>query len=188
MTTNSHVGRRFVVGIGVTALSVLGVTSTAEAAPPSSKPVVNPTLIEFGTYPCGFPLVGEVLQQNLTARTFTKDGVQTVRTTGVLKVRFFNDDEYDPATGVGESIVRNISGPLEVTTNPDGTIDQVASGPSFTILQPDIPGAEGLPRAIIAHGRVVSSATGVDEATGLYENFTIESVSGTYEDVCAALD
>ena len=187
MTTNSHVGRRFVVGIGVAALSVLGVTSTAEAAPPSSKPVVNPTLIEFGTYPCGFPLVGEVLQQNLTARTFTKDGVQTVRTTGVLKVRFFNDDEYDPATGVGESIVRNISGPTEVT-NPDGTIDQVASGPSFTILQPNIPGAEGLPRAIIAHGRVVSSATGVDEETGLYENFTIESVSGTYEDVCAALD
>ena len=64
----------------------------------------------------------------------------------------------------------------------------MASGPSFTILQPNIPGAEGLPRAIIAHGRVVSSATGVDEETGLYENFTIESVSGTYEDVCAALD
>ena len=58
MTTKSHVGRRFAVCIGVTALSVLGVTSTAEAAPPSSEPVVYPPVLEFGTYPCGFPSSG----------------------------------------------------------------------------------------------------------------------------------
>jgi hypothetical protein len=169
-------GRRFVVGIGIVALSLLGVASEAGAAPPTtagSGPPVGATL-SFGTYPCGFDLELEVLANNLTERTFTRGGVQTVRTTGTLKVRLTNGTTE-------ESIVRNISGPVELTFNADGTITQVASGPSFTILEPGVKPLD-LPRAIITRGRVVSHFE-----TWKFEGFSIESQSGSYEDVCAVL-
>ena len=146
----NSIGRRFLVGMSITALSLLGVTSTVSAAPPTTThPGPNAgDIIPLGDYPCGFDLVLEVLASNLTERTFTRDGVRIVRTTGTLKVRLVNGE-------TDEFIVRNISGPVELTYNADGTADQVANGPSFTILEPDITPAE-LPRG---SSRVASCPT-----------------------------
>lgn len=160
MTTHTHSrGRRFFVGIGVTALTLLGGTANASAE---------------DNYPCDFPLEFEVLTNKVTERTFTRDGVVTVRYTGALTVRLTNGD-------TGESIVRNISGPVTLTFNPDGTITQVANGPSFTILEPDIEPLD-LPRGLITRGRVVSQFE-----TPNFEGFSIVSQTGNVEDVCAAL-
>ena len=158
---------------------MLGVTSSASAGPPTTTHPAGPNvgdIIPLGEYPCGFDLVLEVLANNLTERTFTRDGVRTVRTTGTLKIRLVNGD-------TNKFIVRNISGPVELTYNADGTADQVANGPSFTILEPHITPAE-LPRAIITYGRVVSH---FDSAVPFLAGFSIVSQSGSYEDVCAAL-
>lgn len=128
----------------------------------------------------------EILVNNVTTRTSTTRGGDVIeRSTGALRVLF---STVDPVTGEETSIVRNISGPVVLTVHPDGSADQVAAGPSFTFLDEAIAEADGLPRAIITYGRVVTSFETFDLATDIGTGFAIESLAGRYEDVCAALD
>ena len=127
-----------------------------------------------------FPFTYEVLQNNLTEKTFIRGDETIVRTTGALKIRLVNTDS-------GESIVRNISGPVELTYHADGSVTQVANGPSFTVLEDDVERG-GLPvGAVITYGRVVSR---FEEGTpgGPLSGFSVVSVSGRYESVCSTLD
>ena len=154
------IGRRFVVGLFFTALLVLGVATNASAQPE-----------------CSFTY--EVLQNNLTEKTFIRGDETIVRTTGALKIRLINTDS-------GESIVRNISGPVELTYHADGSVTQVANGPSFTVLEADVERG-GLPAGpVITYGLVVSR---FEEGTpgGPLSGFSVVSVSGRYEEVCSTL-
>ena len=164
------IGRRFFVSFGIMALLVLGVATNASAQP---SPLPGA---------CGedFPLTFEVLQNNLKEKTFIRGDETIVRTTGVLKIRLVNTDS-------GVAIVRNISGPVELTYHADRSVTQVANGPSFTVLEDDVERG-GLPAgAVITYGRVVSR---FEEGTpgGPLLGFSVVSVSGRYESVCSTLD
>ncbi len=171
MKIHGHsIGRRFVVGLGIVALLVLGVATNASAQP---SPLPGA---------CGedFPLTFEVLENNLKETTFIRGDETIVLTTGALKIRLVNTDS-------GEAIVRNISGPVELTYHADGSVTQVANGPSFTVLEDDVERG-GLPvGAVITYGRVVSR---FEEGTpgGPLLGFSVVSVSGRYESVCSTLD
>jgi hypothetical protein len=164
------IGRRFVVGLGITALLVLGVATNASAQP---EPLPG----------CGadVPLTFEVLQNNLKEKTFIRGDETIVRTTGALKIRLVN-------TRSGEAIVRNISGPVELTYHADGSVTQVANGPSFTVLQADVERG-GLPVGpVITYGRVVSRfEEGTPGPPPSLSGFSVVSVSGRYESVCSTL-
>ena len=104
-----------------------------------------------------------------------------MRTTGALKIRLVNTDS-------GEAIVRNISGPVELTYHADGSVTQVANGPSFTVLEDDVERG-GLPAgAVITYGRVVSRfEEGTPGVPSSLLGFSVVSVSGRYESVCSTL-
>ena len=152
---------RLVVGLSISALSVLGASATAGAAEND----------------CNFSF--DVLQNNLKEKTFVRGDETIVRTTGALKIRLTNPD-------TDQSIVRNISGPVELTYHADGSVTQVAAGPSFTVLEEDVERG-GLPAGpVITYGRVESRferGTPGGELTG----FSVVSVSGRHESVCEAL-
>jgi hypothetical protein len=164
------IGRRFVVGLGITALLVLGVATNASAEPTPPPPA------------CGdFDVTFEVLQNNLTERTFIRGDETIVRTTGVLKVRLVNTESE-------EAIVRNISGPVQLTFHADGSVTQVANGPSLTFLEEDVERG-GLPVGpVITYGRVVSRfEEGTPGTPPSLSGFSVVSVSGRYESVCSTL-
>lgn len=164
MKISGHsIGRRFVVGLGITALLVLGIATNASAQPA-----------------CEFSF--EVLQNNLKEKTFIRGGETIVRTTGALKIRLVNSALPNNA------IVRNISGPVELTYHADGSVTQVANGPSFTVLEENVERG-GLPAGpVITYGRVVSrfEAGTPGDPTSL-TGFSVVSVSGRYEAVCSTL-
>jgi hypothetical protein len=158
-------------------LTLLGVTSVSSAAPPTREP--NPLPAEpfvftdtLGNDPCGFPVLLEITTNKEVLTTFTRQsGVTSIHTTGALKVRLTN-------TVTGDTIDRNISGPILATVNADGSLTQLGGGPALWVFDPGV--APELPRLVVISGRTES-------ILGPGTAFTFVSRQGHYEDICAAL-
>ena len=97
------------------------------------------------------------------------DGTIHIRTTGSWHARLTN-------TETGESIVRNLSGPLDLWIFPDGTARAVNRGHTLAWLLPE----EGGPALWHHRGTIEWS---IDEA-GL---FSVVRETGIREDLCSAL-
>ena len=114
----------------------------------------------------------DVITNREVATTFMRqDGTTSFYVSGVLKVRLTN-------MATDTSIDVNISGPLRLVNNSDGTVSQVSQGRSLWAFEPGI--APDLPRLALISGRVVSSF----DAGG---QFIFQSVSGNVQDLCAVL-
>lgn len=155
----------------------LGLTSVAAAVPPDRQPNVLPTepfllTDTLDNNPCGFPVLLEITTNKEVVTTFTRQsGVTSIHTTGALKVELTNN-------ATGKSIQRNISGPILVTVNPDGSLTQIGVGPQLWVFDPGV--APELPRLALTSGRAES-------ILGPGTAFRFISLRGTYEDLCAAL-
>jgi hypothetical protein len=155
----------------------LGFTSGAAAAPPTRQPNLLPPepfifTDTLGNNPCSFPVLLEITVNKEVLTTFTRrSGVTSIHTTGALKVELTN-------TVTGESIQRNISGPILATVNSDGSLTQIGVGPALWVFDPGV--ATELPRLVITRGRSVS-------ILGPGTAFQFISLQGTYEDICASL-
>ena len=173
----SKVLRATLIAVCALSLAGLGFTPVAVADPPTRVPNQLPTdpfifTDTLGNNPCGFPVLLEITTNKETLTTFTRrSGVTTIATTGALKVNLTN-------TITGESIVRNISGPILATANSDGSLTQNGTGPALWVFDPGV--APGLPRLVILKGQSES-------ILGPGTAFTFTSRQGTYEDICAAL-
>ena len=161
-----------------TALGVgLGFTSVAAADPPTREPIELPTepfifTDTLGNNPCSFPVLVEITTNREIVSTFTRQsGVTSIHTTGALKVRLTN-------TVTGKTIDRNISGPILATVNSDGSLTQIGVGPALWVFDPGV--APELPRLVITSGRTES-------ILGPGSAFSLVSVRGSYEDICATL-
>ena len=158
-------------------LGSIGHAASVSADPPDRDPVPLPDdpfafTDAQGNNPCGFEVMLEVLSNGEVATTFThQDGTTSVHVAGVLKVRLTNEV-------ADTSVDVNISGPLRLVNNSDGTVSQVSQGRSLWAFEPGI--APDLPRLALISGRVVSSF----DAAG---HFSFQSVSGNVEDLCAVL-
>jgi hypothetical protein len=171
-------GLRLTLAILCTVLVVgLGFTSVATADPPTREPLELPTdpfilTDTLGNDPCGFPVLLEITVNKEVVTTFMRrSGVTSIHTTGTLKVALTN-------TETGKSLQRNISGPILVTVNPDGSLTQIGVGLSLWVFDPGV--APELPRLALTSGRTES-------ILGPGTAFRFISLQGTYEDICAAL-
>jgi len=155
----------------------LGSWSVAAADPPTREPISLPTepfifTDTLGNDPCGYPVLLAIITNKEIVTTFTrKSGVTSVHTTGALKVTLTN-------TVTGESIDRNISGPILATVNSDGSTTQYGAGPALWVFDPGV--APDLPRLAIVKGKTVS-------VLGPGSAFQFISRTGSYENICATL-
>ena len=155
----------------------LGSASVASADPPTREPISLPTepflfTDTLGNNPCGFPVLLAITTNKEIVTTFTqRSGVTSIHTTGALKVRLTN-------TVTGESIDRNISGPILATVNGDGSTTQHGAGLALWVFDPGV--APDLPRLTIVKGKTVS-------VLGPGTAFEFISRTGSYEDICATL-
>jgi hypothetical protein len=121
---------------------------------------------------CAFDVQFEVLTNKEKLSTFyDKDGdIRFLNITGALRVRFINLE-------TGKSVDLNISGPLRIEPQPDGStlITYLGAGGLFFP-----PNESDLPPIAFTHGPVVTQV----DAEG---NFSVISVKGHVEDVCAML-
>jgi hypothetical protein len=164
------------MAVGV--ILILLTPGLATAAPPTRQPTPGlpdePIIFTdtLGNDPCGFPVRLELTTNKEINTTFTRrSGVTSVHTTGALKVSLTN-------TVTGETIDRNISGPILATKNSDGSTTQKGSGPALWVFDPGV--APDLPRLVITKGKT-ESILGPESA------FRFISRQGSYEDICAAL-
>jgi hypothetical protein len=165
------------VALGAVLAVALGLSSVAAADPPTRQPNPLPTepfifTDTLGNNPCGFPVLLKITTNKEIFTTFTRqNGVTSIHTTGALKVQLTN-------TETGNTIVRNISGPILATVNADGSIMQIGAGPALWVFDPGV--APQLPRLVITKGRTES-------IIGPGTAFRFISITGAYEDICAAL-
>jgi hypothetical protein len=157
-------------------LASIGHSSSVLADPPDREPVDIPSEFTFtdakGNNPCDFAVLLTVLTNREVQTTFLhQDGTTSLHVSGTLKVRLTNQV-------TGSSVDVNISGPLQLVNNSDGTQSQVSQGRSLWAFEPGI--APELPRLALISGRVVSSFDAD-------RNFSFQSVSGQVEDLCAVL-
>jgi hypothetical protein len=168
--------RLLALTVPMTALLLFGGVTVAHADPPTRTPVeISDFVLQapLGHDPCGFPVKLEVLDNNEVATTFMRqDGIMSVHATGTLKVRLTNQ------TAPVHTVDVNISGPTQLTFNPDGSITQVALGRALWAFEPGI--APGLPRIAVISGRTDS----MFDRNGA---FALLRVQGNAEDMCAVL-
>jgi hypothetical protein len=180
--TSSHSPRssgfRTPITLFVAMVVVFSITSVAAAAPPTRHPSDVPTGVPFpltdtqGNSPCSFPVLLELTTNKEVVTTYMRtSGVTTIHTTGALKVRLTND-------ATGQTIARNISGPILSTVNSDGSFTQLGLGPQLWVFDPGV--APGLPRLVITSGRTES-------IVGPGTAFSFLDARGHYEDICLAL-
>lgn len=156
-------------------------SAAALAAPPERDPLELPPGTTFpytdtlGNDPCGFQVTLTVLTNNITTTTFTRrDGTTVTSSTGALKVLLTNSE-------TGQSVERNISGPVRSTQALDGTVRQVTGGRALFAFDPGV--AASLPRLVVVNGRTTSTFTGPSDA----RVFTLDTQEGNVEDLCATL-
>lgn len=155
-----------------------GPTQLASAVPPTREPLALPTepflfTDTRGGNPCSFPVLLHVTTNKQVVTSFTRrNGVTSVHTTGALKVTLTNE-------ATGESLARNISGPIFTSEQSDGSILQKGAGPALWVLDPGV--APELPRLVILKGKSVS-VIGPERGA-----FRFLSRQGPAEDLCAAL-
>ena len=163
--------------LGTVLVVGLAFTSVAAAAPPTRQPNELPTepfilTDTLDNNPCSFPVLMEITTNREVVTTFTRrSGVVSIHTTGALKVELTNTESE-------KSIQRNISGPILVTVNPDGSLTQIGVGRSLWVFDPGV--APELPRLALTSGRTES-------ILGPGPAFRFVRLQGTYEDICAAL-
>jgi hypothetical protein len=156
---------------------VFGIASAAAADPPTRQPNPLPTdpfifTDTLGNNPCGFPVLLDITVNKEIVTTFTRaNGVTSIQTSGALKVGLTN-------TSTGESVDRNISGPILATANANGSLTQIGLGASLWVFDPGV--ASDLPRLVLISGRTES-------ILGPGNAFTFVSWQGHYEDMCATL-
>ncbi len=165
--------RKIALIVALIVPATLGALTTARASEPVREPL---ELEDFVFDGCGFPMFVEVVANNGFTTTFFDDEGNPVRQliTGRLTSAFSNLD-------TDERIVRDTSGPGEVTFHPDGSITLDANGNWFFFFDPgDLPSG-AVSAAFVTTGRFILSVA----ADG---SPSIESQVGTAEDLCALLD
>ena len=144
--------------------------SAASATPPTIFPFPSEDMTLSGI--CKFDVNLTVLDQNESLKIFS-DG--SLMLTGTFKVALTN-------AKTGKSIEVNVSGPVFVTPNPDGSGTEVLTGGSLLYFFPgDLPG--GAPLLLVTTGPVVLQ---FDKFVG-GKIVDFKHTSGTTLDVCAAL-
>jgi hypothetical protein len=154
----------------------LGCASVATAAPSAKEPVEPPTPVRLvdtkGNSPCSFPVDLLVITNKEVTRTFDhRIGVTHI--TGALKVRLVNAD-------TNKAIDRNISGPIFLTKNIDGSTTQKTTGAGLWVFDPGV--APEFPSHLIITKGKTESIIGPAEGA-----FTFVGRQGSFEDICAAL-
>ncbi|HEX5386739.1 MAG TPA: hypothetical protein VFW66_08580 [Gemmatimonadales bacterium] len=122
---------------------------------------------------CAFGVHGETVKSNSLVTSYppAENGDITQRITGQFVETLTN-------TSNGKSMTANLPGPLTFTYHVDGSATLVLTGTTQLFFFPtDIPAG---PKLIINSGRAVVTFTPSGQEV-------LESISGTQEDVCAAL-
>ena len=155
----------------VSLLFISNLVSIAAANPPTKEPLPAAPFTVTGK--CDFDVLIEPLTNKEVLTTFfDKEGNERFfLITGSLKERLTN-------LSTGKSVDLNISGPLQLIPQPDGSQIVITLGAALYIFEPGV--APNLPLLALIHGRTVAEF----DAAG---NFTLLSVRGHVEDVCAAL-
>jgi hypothetical protein len=164
------------VALPLLILFLFGLVPTAAADPPIRTPneIQSPFILQDtqGNNPCGFEVQLDVLTNKEVVTTFVrKNGTSFIQVTGALKVRLTN-------LSTGKSIDINIPGPIRIVPNADGSVTQIAPGPQLFVFDPGV--APDLPLLTLISGRSVS----MFDPEG---NFSLLSVQGHVEDLCAIL-
>jgi hypothetical protein len=164
--------RKFALIVMLVVAAILGSLTTAHASAPVREPL---ELEDFVFDGCGFPMFVDVVVNKEFTTTFFDDAGNPVRQiiSGRLTSAFSNLD-------TGERIVRDTSGPGELTFNADGSATLDARGNWFFFFDPgDLPSGAVSP-AFVTHGRFILTF----EADG---SQSIEGLTGYVEDICAIL-
>jgi len=166
----THIGLMIITPIVVLLLFVLASPVTA-ARPDKVEIIFEPFIIRDTQdgLPCGsFDVQLDPLSQKVKLISFSS-GV--IIASGTLKVRLTN-------LSTGKSVDLNISGPIRLEPQPDGSLRQITLGPTLFAFDPGV--APGLPLLALFHGRSESEF----DTEG---NFHFLSVKGRVQDVCALL-
>ena len=167
--------KRFALLVGLAGVLVLPWSLASAGGKPSREPLPNElNSFDFAAgLACSFELAGEPVISKEVVTTYPADANGDVKTeiTGRLVARLTNVD-------TGTSIVRNLSGPVTIVIHPDGSHSDEFRGIGLLSLFPtDVPAG---PTTLIVYGRF----TGTLSPSG---QFTVTSLSGRTEDVCAEL-
>ena len=158
-------GMRIPLALIVATSAALVLPALAGADKPVKEPVpFDPVVLEG---PCPFPILAEATKNKEKARIFSS-GIVSI--TGKLFVRLTNTDN-------GESVELNISGPVRITPQADGTVETVLRGRSAIFLFPTDAGG---PAFLLTSGRVAL----VSDEEGNVLSFTH---TGKSTDICAIL-
>lgn len=167
--------RKLIIG-AVTALALLGASATAEAATaaPQSTAVDNPAPIAeipcFPNTPSSFTVAVFPVANN--EKVTTSAGGDVVSTTGKLVLSFTNETTQ-------KTIVKNVSGPTTMTTNPDGSGTFQGRGNNWLGFGPHGQANTGEPGLVFTSGLVTVTFAG-----GTAQTF---SLNGHQENGCALL-
>jgi hypothetical protein len=140
---------------------------------PEHFPIPGSTLDFAPGEVCAFGVHGETVKSNSKVTSYppAENGDVTQRITGQFVETLTN-------TSTGKSMTANLPGPLTFTFHADGSATLVLTGRTQLFFFPtDIPAG---PRMIINSGRAEVTFTPSGQEI-------LESISGTQEDVCAAL-
>jgi hypothetical protein len=137
------------------------------------------TFLDFGTHFtedaqfCGFEIQGTQDVDNAFIKALkTADGSMIFLATGAAKITLAAN---------GKSVSANVSGPMKIVVNPDGSTTVLARGPGPVVLTPDVAARLKLPGIFIFTGK----ATATLDADG---NIATLSLDGhILVNVCAAL-
>jgi hypothetical protein len=160
------------VAISIAVLFLFSIASPVPAIPPTTQ--TNPITPFTISGACSFNVLLEPLFNNEKVTTFfgQTGNVRFQIFHGGLTVRLTNQNN------TSKSVDLNISGPIQVVPQPNGSLKEITLGPTLFVFQPGV--APSLPLLAYINGRTES----VFDAAG---NFHFLSLSGTVDDVCPLL-
>ena len=164
--------RRLSLVLSGTIVLALLASSVASAEAPTRIPWPTESFTVDASI-CGFAVDVTVVSQNETLTIFS-DG--SVILTGTLKLAFSN-------TVTGTTITRNVSGPVFVRPNADGSGTETLTGPSFLAFAAGDLGAGSAPMLAYTTGPVVLQ---FDSFVGGHI-VGYSHTSGSTEDLCETL-
>ena len=164
--------KRFLGVIAFALLLVVAPATAVQARQPVRQPAPDLELsVDAGDF-CPFAVSIETLVNREKQLIFLDEADNPVRIiiTGTLIVRITNDDS-------GESVVRNISGPVVLSFHDDGSLTVKLTGPTLLGL---FPSDAGGPSLRVTNGLVMLQVA--DDGT-----VTDTSIRGQAEDLCQTL-
>ena len=164
--------KRFLGVIAFALLLVVAPATAVQARQPVRQPAPDLELsVDAGDF-CPFAVSIETLVNREKQLIFLDEADNPVRIiiTGTLIVRITNDDS-------GESVVRNISGPVVLSFHDDGSLTVKLTGPTLLGL---FPSDAGGPSLRVTHGLVVLQVAPAGTVTHT-------SIRGHAEDLCQTL-